>query len=173
MKRFTFFLLLIPFFSSAQFRNSIWCFGDSAMVDFTDTANITIGSSILRTRGSCATISDSVGNLLFYAGYDADVYTIGGPPYQNGEILNRLHQTMLNGDSIQIQLWYREAVIVNHPGNNNLYYVFTLGVTGGSGFFYSLVDMSLDSGRATHGGGCYINVPHRLLPNNNWLLTGN
>jgi hypothetical protein len=56
---------------------------------------------------------------------------------------------MFNGDSIKMQLWYNEVLIINKPGNDNQYYVFSIGVTGTSGdygLYYSIVDMSLDSG---------------------------
>ncbi|MBK6641723.1 MAG: hypothetical protein IPG39_11025 [Bacteroidetes bacterium] len=32
---------------NAQKRGSVWCFGDSALIDFKDTANIITGTSIV------------------------------------------------------------------------------------------------------------------------------
>ncbi len=132
-----------------QKRGAVWCFGDSALVDFSDTSNIVPGTSILKSRGSCASISDTTGNLLFYAGYDNDVYINGGGAFINGEIISHNHATMTNGDSINLSLWYHEVVIITDPANNEKYYVFTIEVTSPSppmGLFYSVVDMSLNGG---------------------------
>src|SRR5687767_2674588 len=84
----TFFLFLICDFTYAQFSNAIWCFGDSSGIDFNDLANPIPIVSWADSRGSCGSISDTSGVLLFYSSYDADVYTIGGPPFWGGEIFN-------------------------------------------------------------------------------------
>ncbi|MEI2759647.1 MAG: T9SS type A sorting domain-containing protein [Bacteroidia bacterium] len=142
------FLLCCAYFANAQKQGSVWCFGDSALVDFSDTANIITGSSMVKSRGSCASIADSAGSLLFYAGYNTDTWAAGGPPFQNGEIWNKQHQIMQNGDSIVMQAWYHEVLIIDNPSNNNQYYVFSIGVTGSSqsGLYYSIVDMSANGG---------------------------
>ena len=98
-------LCCCAFSSQSQNKNSVWVFGDSALIDFSDTANILTGQSSVNSRGSCASISDTAGNLLFYTGYDDDVYSIGGPPFNGGEVWNNLHQTMQNGDSLVMGLW--------------------------------------------------------------------
>lgn len=117
-------------------------------MNFIDTTNIVTGTSALITRGSCASISDTLGNLLFYAGYNKDVYINGGPAFKNGEVFNGTHQTMVNGDSIVMQLWYHEVVIIDYPSQHNIYYVFSIGVTQSSqqGLYYSIVDMSANGG---------------------------
>ena len=51
----------------AQNRNSIWVFGDSALVDFSNINNPVPGISSMDGRGSCVSIADSSGSLLFYA----------------------------------------------------------------------------------------------------------
>ncbi len=141
-------LLSIAISSEAQKRGAVWCFGDSALVDFSDTTNIITGTSILKSRGSCASICDSSGNLLFYAGYDNDVYINGGGAFINGEIISHNHATMINGDSINLSLWYHEVVIITDPSDNDKYYVFSIEVTSSNpkGLFYSIVDMSLNGG---------------------------
>jgi hypothetical protein len=135
-------LSIIVWDVQAQKRGAVWCFGDSALVDFSDTSNIGLGTSAVRSRGSCASICDSSGSLLFYSSYDYDVNSIGGPAFQNGEIFNSQHSTMQNGDSIVMAAWYRETVITPFPTSDSLY------VTGINikGLFYSLVDMSLNGG---------------------------
>lgn len=130
---------------NGQNRNNVWCFGDSAGIDFNSGIPLPISSS-LDSRGSCASISDTNGQLLFYASYDADIYTIGGPTYQGGEIYNSQNVTMQNGDSIIMALWYREVVITDMPITNSHYYIFSTAVNGNYGLFYSIIDMSQNGG---------------------------
>ncbi|MBL0072785.1 MAG: hypothetical protein IPP34_13675 [Bacteroidetes bacterium] len=66
IRLFIFFLWLgacTPTF--AQNRNSIWVFGDSSMVDFGNAGSPVIGVSGMDGRGSCVSIADTAGNLLF------------------------------------------------------------------------------------------------------------
>jgi len=63
-------LFIIIIFTStivkSQDRNSVWCFGDSAGIDFGSGVAVPIASG-MDGRGSCASIADENGNLLFYA----------------------------------------------------------------------------------------------------------
>ncbi|MCC6383709.1 MAG: T9SS type A sorting domain-containing protein [Bacteroidia bacterium] len=149
MKKYLF-ILLFTFcsnnFALSQYKNSIWVFGDSSLIDFSDTSNILTGYSAINSRGSCSSICDTNGTLLFYTGYDDDVYSIGGPPFNGGEIWNNQHQTMQYGDSLVMGLWYHEVVIIPDPGNSNRFYVFCIGVTGNFGLYYSVVDITANGG---------------------------
>lgn len=142
-----------------QKRNLFWCFGDSAAIDFNNINNPIATYSVVNSRGSCASISDTSGALLFYSAYDADVYLNGGPPFNGGEVYNKSNALMVNGDLIVMGLWYMEAVIVDNPISSNQFYLFSIGVTGNYGLYYSMVDMTLDSG---FGGVTQKNV--QLLP---------
>jgi hypothetical protein len=144
---------------NAQNRNNIWCFGDSAAIDFNNIGNPTTLHSSVNSRGSCASISDTAGQLLFYSAYDADAYLNGGPPFYGGEVYNKNHNVMSNGDSIVMGLWYMEAVIVDNPSASNQYYLFTVGVTGNYGLYYSKIDMNLNNGL-----GAVIQKNVQLLP---------
>jgi hypothetical protein len=160
MKLYLFLILIIAINPAlAQNRNSIWCFGDSAGIDFNNLSSPAPIHSTLKSRGSCASISDTNGQLLFYSSYDADVYLSGGPPFYNGEVYNRNHNLMVNGDSIVMALWYMENIIVDNPAFINQYYLFSTGVTGNYGLYYSTIDMSLDSGR-----GAVVQKNVQLLP---------
>ncbi|MBL0339717.1 MAG: hypothetical protein IPP71_01665 [Bacteroidetes bacterium] len=53
---------------------------------------------------------------------------------------------MLNGDSVAGSGWYHELVIVPDPGDDSMYYVFSIGVTYSIGMLYSVVDMRGDNG---------------------------
>lgn len=135
----------------AQFTDRFWAFGDSAAIDFKNLLNPIPDSSILRVRGSCASICDSNGNLLMYCGSpNLDIWRPPGPPYtyDMGYMVNKDHHKILNGDSLKSTAWYQEMVIVPNPGNTNQFYVFTAGVispTTPCGFFYSIVDLSLNN----------------------------
>lgn len=56
---------------------------------------------------------------------------------------------MQNGDSLNAQAWYNEIVILPFPDSDSLYYVFTVGVTSFYGLYYSIVDISANSGMGT------------------------
>lgn len=138
-----FVLLLMSVGGYAQNRNSVWCFGDSALVDFSDTSNIITGTSQVKSRGSCASIADSTGNLLFYVAYDLSVIISGTDPVK---IYNANHQVMVNGDSLKGGGWYNEIIITPCPGNDSLYYVFYIGVTLDFGLYYSVINISANGG---------------------------
>ena len=133
-------------FSNGQGKNSIWCFGDSAGIDFRNTLSPIPFTSGMNSKGTCASISDSVGSLLFYCS-TPDIVGFWNGVYPLGIVYNNNHQMMANGDSLNCIAWYHEMVIVPDPANSQLYYIFHIGVTGQYGLYYSVVDMTLDSGR--------------------------
>ena len=127
--------------ASAQLQNSHWFFGDSAGVRFTDSGLVTIDNAQLYSIEGCASISDSLGNLLFYT---------------NGwRIRNRDGEVMPNGDSIDtwttlddlqdLTSVTQATTILPRPEHPGQFFVF--GNRNGARTFYSLVDMSLDSGK--------------------------
>ncbi len=145
-------LLLIFTFSgllaNGQFTDRYWAFGDSAAINFTTLSTPVSGESILRSRGTCVSICDSLGNLLFYAGDPYVPYWISGSTYKQGYVVNKLHQMMENGDTIVGTGWYQEMVIVPNPGNLNQFYLFSAGITPAinPGCYYSLIDLSYNGG---------------------------
>ena len=134
----------------SQFTDRYWCFGDSAGIDFKNVSNPVPGESILRARGTCASICDSLGNLIFYGGSPhVPIWIPGAPPYtyNYGYIINKNNSIISNGDSLALSYWYQDMIIVPNPDNANQFYIFTCGVTTSvTGLFYSLVDMSLNNG---------------------------
>ena len=95
-------------------------------------------------RGSCASIADSAGNLLFYAFTRAATW-LGN---FTGQVFNSQHQIMQNGDTVQGEAWYNELTIIPKPNSNNLYYLFSMSETNvpTQGMWYSLVDMNANGG---------------------------
>ncbi len=134
-------------FSFGQFTDRYWCFGDSAAIDFTNLNNPVPAISIIRDRGTCVSICDNSGQLLFYAGDPHDsTWNIVGYNFI-GFVVNKNHQVMQNGDSIAGEGWYQEMIIVPDPGNINRFYLFTTAVhTHIGGLHYSVIDLSYNGG---------------------------
>ncbi len=125
---------------NAQNRNSIWCFGDSAGIDFRNLANPVPIISSMDVRGASVTIADSLGNLQFYAASQSQSLQV--------MLWNSLHQPLFNAiDSFPSGGLYNDVQIIPMPGTNNKYYVFHTGfITGFTGLYYAIVNMDLDNG---------------------------
>ena len=134
--------------AKSQFTDRYWVFGDSAAIDFSNLTNPLPGESILRSRGTCVSICDSSGQLLFYAGAPNTLLWPATTVYYLGHVVNRNHQLMENGDTLVSNQWYQEMVIVPNPGNLNQFYLFSVGITPAinPGCYYSLIDLSYNGG---------------------------
>ena len=123
--------------TNAQLQNANWYFGSEIGLNFSDgTQNPTIiTNSIMDTSGGSASISDDLGNLLFYT---------------NGiNVWNNMHQLMPNGTGLFGGINISQSVIiVPDPSDTNKYYVFTNqgDSMAASGLYYSIIDMTLDNG---------------------------
>jgi len=127
---------------SGQNRNAIWCFGDSALIDFNNPTMPVTGISGMKSRGSSTSIADTTGSLLFYAA------TRAGLSGNTTLVFDSSHAVMINGDSIVGEGWYQELTILPMPNSSSLAYLFSVGITGSSqtGFYYSIIDMTANSG---------------------------
>ncbi len=142
MKKITLYFLLFSLSAFAQKQGNIWCFGDSAGIDFNQIGNPQPIVSSVHSRGSCCSIADTSGVLLFYANTRTGV--LGNATV----VWSANHQQMPNGDLIVGQSWFYELAIVPDPANDNKYYLFSFGATTSSdtGLYYSIVDMNLNGG---------------------------
>jgi hypothetical protein len=141
------------FFLKAQKEGNVWCFGDSALVDWNDPENPLTGRSIVDSRGSASSISDPFGNLLFYVG---NVSGIDTPEwiycrdslvyYEKGHVYTKENTFMENGRCISGEGWYNEHTIVPMPGSDSLYYIFSVDLYEHPGINYSVVDMHANGG---------------------------
>ena len=132
--------------SLAQYGNNNWTFGDSCGVRFNSTGIDSFYTTSVKARGTCASISDSLGNLLFYASSPKLSFWQTGI-YAQGVIYNKNHQEMQNGDSLLSTLSYNEITIVPYSGHYNQFVVFTCGITNlNPGLRYSIVDLSYNNG---------------------------
>ncbi len=127
-----------------QSYDNNWVFGDSAGLNFSGGVPTSFNTGIT-TFESCASISDTFGNLLFYT---------------NGQnIWNKNNEVMPNGDSLNIGLvgyGYPSSItqgvtILPKPGSENLFYLIVMfdinnpfPIPDSSGLSYSLIDMNLD-----------------------------
>jgi len=130
----------------AQYSNNNWTFGDSCGVRFNAAGIDSFYITNVKARGTCASISDSLGNLLFYA--SSPNLTNWQSGYNKvGIIHSKNHQKMQNGDSLYTSLAYNEIVIIPYPNQSNLFVVFTSGIVPStSGLRYSIVDMNYNNG---------------------------
>lgn len=143
--------LLYTLSASAQGEQNLWTFGDKAGLDFTGASPIPYTNNLFPGYDGSASICDAGGQLLFYtngfwiwnrdheimpeltggvAGYIAPVSTlIGYPPMMpwNG------------GYATQA------TAIAAMPAQPGKYYVFSMSTVGQ--LFYSVIDMSLNSGK--------------------------
>jgi outer membrane protein OmpA-like peptidoglycan-associated protein len=117
----------------AQKEASVWYFGERAGVSFKEGTAKALTNSLISTTEGCATLSDSLGNLLFYTD-GITVWNRNHLPMPNG--------TALHGDPSSTQ----SAIIIPKPESKNLYYVFTVDKEAGDkGLKYSVVDMVLEA----------------------------
>lgn len=106
-----FLLSIITGFAQGEANN--WFFGHNAGIDFNGTSPVAISGSLYTTEG-CASFSDNQGNLLFYT----DGITVW----------DREHREMPNGQNLLGDPSSTQSgIIVPHPGNENLFYIFTVG----------------------------------------------
>ena len=141
--------LLINTVTSAQYTDRYWVFGDSAGIDFKIPSSPQPANSILRVRGTCASICDSAGDLLFYCGSPNWTEWLNpNGPIRFGTVVNKNHEIVDSGDTLVGSLWYQEMTIVPMPNNDSLFYVFCAGVTSSAnGLFYSIVDVNYNNGQ--------------------------
>lgn len=128
------FLLCLTLQVNSQNEFRIWYFGSLAGLDFSTSPPSSLINGVISSVEGCATISDNMGNLLFYT---------------NGvSVANSQHALMANGSGLLGNgSSTQSSIIVKQPGNSNIYYIFTLGMLGAANSAnYSIVDMTLAVG---------------------------
>jgi gliding motility-associated-like protein len=151
----SFFLLMLHELVSAQYynqedrflkANNIWVFGFGAGLDFSTGTAVPIRTAI-RSVESCASVSDSTGQLLFYLGSDSTIWNRHHVPMFNGTGLYPFHQLDNGSSSAQ------GVVIVPVIDTPWKYYVFIntqiqgyWDLVASPYLTYSVVDMTLDNG---------------------------
>ena len=126
----------------AQNRGNVWCFGDSAGLNFNTPGNIpTSFKANHLSKGSCVSICDANYNLLFYA------YTQAGVIGPTTVVIDSSFNIMSNGSNIIGGGSYNELCIIPNPSDSNLFYLFTTAILGSSqGLYYSVINKTLNNG---------------------------
>jgi gliding motility-associated-like protein len=126
--------LFLAKLSAGQKEMNFWHFGLKVALDFNSGDPTAIYNSKLSTEEGSSSISDSLGNLLFYT---------NGIYVWNKNDLLMPNGTDLFGHTSSTQ----SALIVKKPGSQSIYYIFTSDAQyGANGINYSEVDMSLHGG---------------------------
>ena len=125
-----FIFLMTNQFGYAQNENNNWFFGQNCGVSFNP---IITPTGALNTFEGCASISDNLGNLLFYT--------------DGISVINRNNLPMTNGTGLKgSSSSTSSAIIVPKPCSESEYYIFTVDdIVGFNGINYSLVDMDDNS----------------------------
>ncbi|MBK6633553.1 MAG: gliding motility-associated C-terminal domain-containing protein [Chitinophagaceae bacterium] len=137
MKRYiiTYLLLISTLCVLAQKQANTWYFGNRVGLDFNYSPPLALNNGEANSFEGTASISDNNGKLLFYT---------------NGNtVQNRRHDAMPNGIGLRGDISSTDnAVIVPMPGNDSMYYIFTIGsaMEEEPVFCYSIVDMKADGG---------------------------
>ena len=131
-------ILISPLVTLSQGEFNIWYFGNKAGLDFNTVPPTPLHNSAMWIAATATvSISDSLGNLLFYS---------------NGAMVwNRNHQVMPNGNGLVFGMNYSQPVYaVKSIGEDSINYLFCLQEpefpTYEVGLFYSVIDMCLDGG---------------------------
>ena len=138
-KKCLIFLLLALGMAYGQDETANWYFGRGAGLYFNNDGSVTpLTDGKTQTEEGCASISDRTGNLLFYT----DGITV----------YNRNHEVMPNGTNLYGDpSSTQSAIIVPHPVNSNIFYIFTVDTSiregdPDNGLNYSIVDVSQNDG---------------------------
>jgi len=154
-------LLFCAELGSAQTKQDVnWVFGNFSIVGspgvgvrFDDSFNVYPFNPVVSYNlENSASISSVIGDLLFYVNGDSAQFHYG---MELMSLFNSEFELMCNGDSIITnQTLTQGVVIIPFVDNPSLYYVFQLQIDFSpdypqfqSGLRYSIVDMSLDSGK--------------------------
>lgn len=130
----TCFCYLLCFSTFAQTTADWWFFGRGGGLHFVKNEPVLVNGKTQAKEG-CASISDSLGNLLFYT----DGMTVW----------NKLQQVMPNGRGLAGHYSSSmAAIIVPFPAHPGQYYIFTTDAVerATNGLQYSVVDMHLQGG---------------------------
>jgi len=126
----------------SQKQQHVWYFGDKAGIDFNSGAAVALtDEDVMTAYKASGVMSDSLGNLLFFT---------------NGKkIWDRTFSLMPNATGLDGDVGVTQPVIIiPWPGNDSLYFVFTIDVIAimpdntytTKGLTYSVVNMKLRGG---------------------------
>lgn len=118
---------------AAQLENSIWYFGKGAGISLQGDVPKVLTDGQTDAEEETAIVCDSLGNLLFYT--------------DGRSVWDRNHTVMANGTGLKGHTSGTSSLIVQKPGCDSMYYIFTTGilVLGGE-LNYSMVNIRANGG---------------------------
>jgi len=137
MKKYNFLLFLVFHgFIYSQSQTNHWNFGNKAALNFNNGTVNVLNDSEMDTPAGSASISDKLGNLLFYT---------------NGQtVWNKNHTIMENGEGLAGEIINTQtSIIIPKPGTDEKYYIFCTRVNGttstpllGKGVYLAEIEIS-------------------------------
>ncbi len=144
-------LYAILYFPTTEIKgqdwNRVWCFGDSAGIDFSNLSMPAPISSLMDSPYSCSSVGDSSGLLMYSFTPYIPLYVQG---YNRTVVIqNKYHGVMLHGDSLIGRAGYNGLTFVNKPGSDSIFYLFQWEYGNNAGLYYSIVEphYNNDTGR--------------------------
>jgi hypothetical protein len=142
-------------YSLAQKQANNWFYGHFIGITFNNHPPVMLGGGQTQINEGCSSISDHLGNLLFYS--------------DGVDTWDRNHAIMPNGSGLHGNNSSSQSCIITPmPGNENEFYLFTApDFSTGFGLEYSIVDITLNGGM-----GDITSVKNiTLLPNSTEKIT--
>lgn len=127
--------LLLPHISMGQKEAAIWYFGFYAGLDFNFSPPKAIQSPNISTHEGCSSVSNDVGNLLFYT--------------DGRTVWNKQHTLMENGNDLRGDASStHSSVVVKKPLSDTEYYIITSDdyLANNLGVNYSTIDLTYNNG---------------------------
>ena len=122
-----------------QYNNNFWLFGDSVGINWTNPANPALFKSMIKGRGTSASLSDSSGPII----YSQSAYT--NQFLNHSKTYNKYDSPIIGSDSIYCEGWYHEMMFIPFPKKDSLVYLFSIGVTTYDGLYYTLINHKANS----------------------------
>jgi gliding motility-associated-like protein len=137
--KITIILFLIPIISLSQKEADNWYFHNKLSLNFaTGTPILSYTNSEMFSYRRCSTISDSIGNLLFYANDD----TIWGK--NNTVLTNGINLMSISAAN---KLSGTQGIcMIQKPKSDHLFYYFNMGLYTDQRLEYAVIDKDLNSG---------------------------
>lgn len=121
-------LILCFFFKGySQFQANYWYFGNFNGIQFTNGYSECLTNGKLKTPEGCATISDSLGNLLFYT---------------NGKVLYGKNHQLINNQLVGNPEATQSSIFIPYPTQEDTVLLFVNGAFGNGGLHYYLLSSS-------------------------------
>jgi hypothetical protein len=136
-------------FACAQKQANFWHFGIGQSLDFSSGNPVQVNGTAINTFEGSTSYADKYGNLLFYSNGGGSQLVFGNESGKiwnaNNNVMHDMQYTQGGGRSSA-----QSSVIIEVPGQDSVYYLFTMedaeDSKSGNGLSYFTVDMRLNGG---------------------------